>query len=103
MKSSIRRTRSFASGRMAPISSRARATIFRRRCSQKVQGPMSKVGSNARQRDDLGIATLDFGRRVRGAYTLMELLLVLAIIVIVAAAAAPSFRGVMRSAALKSA
>jgi prepilin-type N-terminal cleavage/methylation domain-containing protein len=39
----------------------------------------------------------------RRAYTLMELLLVLAIIVIAAAAVAPSFRGVMRSTALKSA
>ncbi len=39
----------------------------------------------------------------RRAYTLMELLLVLAIIVIAAAAVAPSFRGVMRSAALRSA
>jgi prepilin-type N-terminal cleavage/methylation domain-containing protein len=39
----------------------------------------------------------------RRAYTLMELLLVLAIIVIAAAAVAPSFRGVIRSTALKSA
>jgi prepilin-type N-terminal cleavage/methylation domain-containing protein len=39
----------------------------------------------------------------RRAYTLMELLLVLAIIVIASAAVAPSFRGVMRSTALKSA
>src|SRR4051812_2749380 len=39
----------------------------------------------------------------RRAYTLMELLLVLAIIVIAAAAVAPSFRGVMRGATLKSA
>jgi len=41
--------------------------------------------------------------RPRRAYTLMELLLVLAIIVIAAAAVAPSFRGVMRNAALRSA
>lgn len=41
--------------------------------------------------------------RPRRGYTLMELLLVLAIIVIAAAAVAPSFRGVMRSAALKAA
>src|SRR4029079_6295878 len=41
--------------------------------------------------------------RYRPAYTLMELLLVLAIIVIAAAAAAPAFRGVMRSATLRSA
>src|SRR5947209_19190334 len=39
----------------------------------------------------------------RRGYTLLELLLVLAIIVIAAAAVAPSFRGVMRSATLKSA
>lgn len=39
----------------------------------------------------------------RRGYTLLELLLVLAIIVIAAAAVAPSFRGVIRSTALKSA
>jgi len=42
-------------------------------------------------------------RRTRGGYTLMELLLVLAIIVVAAAAVAPSLRGVMRNASLKSA
>jgi prepilin-type N-terminal cleavage/methylation domain-containing protein len=41
--------------------------------------------------------------RARRGYTLMELLLVLAIIVVAAAAVAPSFRGVMRNASLKSA
>jgi prepilin-type N-terminal cleavage/methylation domain-containing protein len=41
-------------------------------------------------------------RRGRSAYTLMELLLVMAIIVIVAAAATPSFRGAMRNSALSS-
>jgi prepilin-type N-terminal cleavage/methylation domain-containing protein len=44
---------------------------------------------------------LDFGRR--RAYTLIELLLVLAIIVIAAAAVAPSLRGTMRNSAVKSA
>ena len=44
------------------------------------------------------------GRRVHlSAYTLMELLLVMAIIVVLAAAVAPSFRGVSRGVTLKSA
>jgi len=68
---------------------------------------MSKVGYypprrlRRRKCRDLGPWTLDFG--LRGGYTLIELLLVLAIIVIAAAAAAPAFRGVMRSATLRSA
>src|SRR5262249_47235613 len=47
----------------------------------------------------------DNGQRTiaRRAFTLLELLLVLAIIIIAAAAVAPSLRGTMRSAAVKSA
>jgi len=56
---------------------------------------------DSRYVSDIGSWTLDFGDR-RG-YTLLELLLVLAIIVIAAAAVAPSLRGTMRHAAVKSA
>jgi len=67
---------------------------------------MSKVGMSAvrqqrRKLPDVGLWTLDFAPRQ--AYTLIELLLVLAIIVIAAAAVAPSLRGTMRNTALKSA
>ena len=75
---------------------------------------MSKVGFSASPgsplaaRIDLGPWTLDIGHKVppptaRSGYTLLELLLVLAIIVIAAAAAAPSMRGRMRNAAVRSA
>jgi prepilin-type N-terminal cleavage/methylation domain-containing protein len=67
-----------------------------------VQGPKSKVKNMTRRRPDLGLVTLDFGMRVRNAYTLMELLLVLAIIVIAAAAVAPSIDGFRRSAVIRS-
>jgi type II secretion system protein H len=45
----------------------------------------------------------DFGWRRRRAFTLLEMLLVLAILVVAAAAVAPSLNGVMRNNTLKSA
>src|SRR5689334_18786688 len=68
----------------------------------KVQGPMFNVDNVRRRRPNFGLWTPDFGRRVRKAYTLMELLLVLAIIVIAAAAVAPSIDGFRRSAVIRS-
>src|SRR5436190_6028759 len=94
-RSSIRPTPSSASGRTDPISSRDRAMTSLRHSNHRFD---RRGGCVLRS-----ITQLVASRGLRRGYTLMELLLVLGIIVIAAAAVAPSFRGVMRSAALKAA